>query len=422
MDPIILKAVMKNQNPISDDLSGEDSSGFIFKNDSCYFDPILGFVTEFSAMDSNYIVANLKTAIDQYGNNQIVEIAAIRVESNHGTVSKFSRLVCVVASGSRNTIEQCAIWEHDVGNNEEPIIEVIDAFLAFVNSTPVFLYDGFDEISLLKSTCDELFRTLDSPLYSVSHMVCMTGKDLTDFDNFGIWIKQTGVSKIHRRAIDDARSISALLLEIRKKSHLAVDPEICVDSGSIDYSMEFEIVAALSAAYFIVADIEVTGTDPTTDQIIEFAALLVDRSGKVISEFSMIVSIDIPVPEFHLSNDYYSQDQVNREGCPLAVVMQGFRKFIGTHPLFVFDMWFDLPFYLKAEKQTGIRINNQIYDVRRMAQKVWAGCPDLHNFGYSELEMYLVIPKRRNSVLDDARFIFDVLFSLRNDYGGSKTN
>ena len=64
---------------------------------------------------------------------------------------------------------------------------------------------------------------------------------------------------------------------------------------------------------FVVVNIETTGLDPESSETIEIAALLVDPSGPVTSEFSRLVKVTNPVSDDLLKLIGVTQEQLALE-------------------------------------------------------------------------------------------------------------
>ena len=80
--------------------------------------------------------------------------------------------------------------------------------------------------------------------------------------------------------------------------------------------------AALDGTY-VVADLETTGLNHRSSQILEMAALEVEPSGSVTRQFSELIRIDTPVPHSITQLTGITQADVDVKGRPLHDVLQG---------------------------------------------------------------------------------------------------
>jgi DNA polymerase-3 subunit epsilon len=152
-----------------------------------------------------------------------------------------------------------------------------------------------------------------------------------------------------------------------KKDGLMFESDGCY----FDLAIEFEAQWAATNELFIVADLETTGPDAEFDEVLEFAAILVDAFGSVISEFSMLVRITQSVPEFITELTGITQSDVDLDGRPLGEAMSAFLDFIGSRPIFIHHASFDEAFLFKVAKQSHQSFNNIVYDTLSISMLTW---------------------------------------------------
>jgi DNA polymerase-3 subunit epsilon len=161
---------------------------------------------------------------------------------------------------------------------------------------------------------------------------------------------------------------------------------------------------------FIVADLETTGLNTETSEILEFAALLVEPSGSVTAEFETLVAVMRPVPETITALTGISQMDVDREGQPLSVAMKSFLNFVGTRPVFFHNAPFDSTFLKKASALTGLQFSNPVYDTLPLARVTW---PFLDSHKLVELAEHVGAVAPTHRALADATSTLAVLLAAR---------
>ena len=174
--------------------------------------------------------------------------------------------------------------------------------------------------------------------------------------------------------------------------------------------------SALDAAWaatretFIVADLETTGLSAASDEVLEFAAVLVDSSGAVTSEFSALVRVKQPVSAIITQITGITQADVDREGRPLANVMADFLAFVGPRSVFFHNAPFDVSFLKQAGAQAKLKFSNPVHDTLPMAWAVW---PSLGTYKLSALAEHVGAPAPTHRGLADAKAALAVLMAAR---------
>jgi len=124
---------------------------------------------------------------------------------------------------------------------------------------------------------------------------------------------------------------------------------------------------------FIVADLETTGLDPTSCEILELAAVLSNSTGQIVSEFSALVRVNNLVPTFITELTGISQLEVDQHGRPLQEAFSSFRSFVGDRPVFFHNAPFDVAFIARATRQCGLPFTNVVHDTLPIARAAWPG-------------------------------------------------
>ena len=93
---------------------------------------------------------------------------------------------------------------------------------------------------------------------------------------------------------------------------------------------------------FVVLDLETTGLDPVSDQIIEIAAIRF-RDGEESDRFESLVNPGIPIPDFITKLTGISDKDVEHAPA-LDSVFENCLRFIGNSPLIGHQINFDAAF------------------------------------------------------------------------------
>ena len=174
--------------------------------------------------------------------------------------------------------------------------------------------------------------------------------------------------------------------------------------------------SALDAAWaatrgtFVVADLETTGLNAASDEVLEFAAVLVGTSGAISVEFSALVRVKRPVPRIITKITGITQADVDREGCPLPEAMTAFLAFVGSHPVFFHNAPFDAGFLKQAGAQARLKFSNPVHDTLAMAWAVW---PSLGTYKLGALAEHVGAPAPTHRGLADAKAALAVLLAAR---------
>ena len=177
-----------------------------------------------------------------------------------------------------------------------------------------------------------------------------------------------------------------------------------------------ELEAKMEAAWiattqvFIVADLETTGLNSATDEVIEFAAIKVSSTGKVLAEFSMLVCSVAPIPEVITKLTGITPSDIAREGRPLGEAMKAFVDFVGTQPVFFHNAPFDVGFLKKSATQTRQKFGNPVHDTLPMARVAW---PSLESYKLATLAQHVGTQVPTHRALADAKATLAVLLVAR---------
>lgn len=177
----------------------------------------------------------------------------------------------------------------------------------------------------------------------------------------------------------------------------------------------FEDIWKSTEHEFIVADLETTGLDSNTCEILELAAVLADSTGAELSSFSALIRISKPVPPLIADLTGISQADVDRDGRSLPEVIDAFETFIGTRPLFFHNAPFDISFLQRAAGRSNHKFPNTVHDTLLLARAAW---PTMRSHKLATLAKIIEdAPPPTHRALADARTTLAVLLAARDIAG-----
>jgi len=145
----------------------------------------------------------------------------------------------------------------------------------------------------------------------------------------------------------------------------------------------------------IALDIETTGLDPQKDRIIEIGAIRFNAS-RIEKEWHALINPGRPIPPF-ITQLTGITDQMLIKAPPIQNILPELEEFIGSDPILVHSVKFDLSFLRKYR----IGLNNKILDTYEIASVI---NPTLSRYGLSALaQHYGIIIPATHRALDDAR-------------------
>ena len=133
---------------------------------------------------------------------------------------------------------------------------------------------------------------------------------------------------------------------------------------------------------FIVLDLETTGLDPEKHEIIEIAAIKVNRDSIHHDGFQSLIKPKRKVPKRITELTGITQEMLDAEGEPLEKAMREFREFVGEHRLVAYNAEFDMAFLHRAGREFGVEFRNEVSCALKMARRAW---PELKSFKLAHL-------------------------------------
>ena len=158
-------------------------------------------------------------------------------------------------------------------------------------------------------------------------------------------------------------------------------------------------------------DIETTGLDPKSNEIIEIGAVkVIDR--KIVDRFSMLVKPSRSIPPFITRLTGITNDMVE-DAKSIHEVMAEFLVFIQDHILIGHNVKFDMSFIKFAcERELGVLIDNEVLDNLKYARTY---LPHLSHHKLSDCVNYFnLYHENAHRAIDDAIATYEVFEKLRS--------
>lgn len=190
------------------------------------------------------------------------------------------------------------------------------------------------------------------------------------------------------------------------------------DGFELGFNEVFKTEWDATLSPFAVADLEVTDAPAQDGEILQFSALLVNPDGEITAEFSQMVRVKGPVPQWLLTALKISQSDIDREGQPLADVMKSFVEFIGDRPVFIHYAEFEAHFMKKAAEAIEQEFCNPLHDTLLLSQLTW---PELPSHAGQVLADRVGMTNLLETSLDCAKLTLAALLAAREDaFSGSR--
>lgn len=165
------------------------------------------------------------------------------------------------------------------------------------------------------------------------------------------------------------------------------------------------------AKQYVVLDLETTGLEPKSDQIIELAAVLIDGSGKVLDQYESLIQIDRELPPEITDLTSITKDHLAVAGKPLSQVLREFLCFSGDRLLVAHNAEFDFGFLLPALSRYGIAIGNEYVCTLAASRKAW---PIFRSHKLGPLAEFLGVTGPSHRALHDCLKAKQVFISAMN--------
>jgi DNA polymerase III epsilon subunit-like protein len=192
---------------------------------------------------------------------------------------------------------------------------------------------------------------------------------------------------------------------------------VTLEASSAEFTTALDLAWAATRQPFIVADLETTGLNSATDEVLEFAAVKVTSDGIIADEFSMLVRVAGRVSAEITQLTGITQGAIDREGRPLVDAMKAFAAFVGAHPVFFHNAPFDQGFIKKAASQASVKFVNPVHDTLPLAREAW---PSLVTYKLNALAQHVGAPAPSHRALSDAKTALAVLLAARQRFAATQ--
>ena len=117
---------------------------------------------------------------------------------------------------------------------------------------------------------------------------------------------------------------------------------------------------------FVVFDVETTGLNYETDELLEIGAVKIEN-GKIVSKFQTLIKPKNPIPPSATAINNITDSMV--ESCPkVDVVIRDFYRYCKGSAMVGYNVSFDQKFVVQAGKPQGIVFDNEFVDVMPLAK------------------------------------------------------
>ncbi len=168
--------------------------------------------------------------------------------------------------------------------------------------------------------------------------------------------------------------------------------------------------AAKQKERYVLIDLETTGLQHSTDEILEFGAIRVENDVPV-EEFSRLVRGKKKIPASITVLTHITETMRAEQGVPLETALTEFLAFVKTDLLVGYNISFDMEFLRIACKRCGKPLlTNRCMDLRNIARRK---VHRLSNWKLTTLAEHFAIPNQSaHRALDDCRLAYAVYCKL----------
>ncbi|MBO4299451.1 MAG: PHP domain-containing protein, partial [Clostridia bacterium] len=212
-------------------------------------------------------------------------------------------------------------------------------------------------------------------------------KQAAAWGHSAIAITDHGVVQAFPEAFDAARKNHIRLIPGCEGYMIDDDAAIVENAGS----------QRLDDAVYVVLDVETTGLNTRSDEIIEIGAVRIER-GAEVAEFSELINPGTPVPERVVEITGITSAML-RDKRTLMQVMPEFAKFCEGAVLVAHNADFDMAFFRRAFQQAGLPFDFTIIDTLALARSQY---PHLKSYRLGSMCKHLGI-----SLLNAHRAVHD---------------
>lgn len=180
-------------------------------------------------------------------------------------------------------------------------------------------------------------------------------------------------------------------------------------------SIDLNAGNALLPEEFVVFNLETTGLDHNSCEIIEIGAILVRRE-QVVSgnnEFASLQSLIFstrPLPIQISRVTGITQETLDEHGVSLHDALEEFLNFVGKRRLVSYNAKFDMLFLNRALDKVGFKINNPVSCALKMARRAW---PDRKGYKLEQLAHSVEAGHSHRAIADCIRAMVVYIAAVR---------
>lgn len=169
-----------------------------------------------AATRRTFVVADLETTGLNAEKDEILEFAAVQVESNGSVTGEFSVLVRASASVPAEITRLTGITQAAINGEGKPLSEAMKAFVAFVGPHPVFFHNAPFDLGFIKKASSLAKVKFANPVYDTLPLARQAWPSLGTY-KLAALAEHIGTSAPAHRALADANAALAVLLAARTK-------------------------------------------------------------------------------------------------------------------------------------------------------------------------------------------------------------
>ena len=162
----------------------------------------------------------------------------------------------------------------------------------------------------------------------------------------------------------------------------------------------------------IALDLETTGLNPRTDQILEIGAVKM-KEGEVCDTFAAFVNIGKPVPDFIVGLTGIT-DEMARGGLPIGEAMESFLSFCQDIPILGHNIMFDYGFLKQNAVNMGKTFEREGIDTLSIAKKF---LPELPSRSLGSICLhYGIRQEKRHRAYEDAVSAYRIYERMKEEF------
>ncbi|MFU1906047.1 3'-5' exonuclease [Bordetella avium] len=169
-----------------------------------------------TALGSAFVVADLETTGLSAHACEILEFAAVRVDTEGQIASEYSQLVRINGRVPSFIARLTGISQQEVIRDGKPIDEAFRAFCDFVGTTPVFFHNASFDTRFLRATASRCGQAFDNDTHCTLLLARRAWPELRSH-KLGMLAEHLGAATPTHRALADVRATVAVALAARAR-------------------------------------------------------------------------------------------------------------------------------------------------------------------------------------------------------------